>query len=142
MKLCRFFTARLAIASLALTGATTAHAEDFDQLLVEAITKHPSVDGRRAGEQAARYEREGAEWQRFPTPSFEAAARTSPVPGTGRNTALFALEQPLWAGGRISGNIRAAGFREAAAAAAVTEAKQAIGLRVISAFTESLRFEQ
>jgi len=128
---------RLAMGALwGLSGAVFA-GEDFDRLLAQALVNHPSVEGRRAGLQAAQAEREGTEWQRYPTPSIEASTRDS-----GGNTGLFALEQPLWTGGRISAGIAAAGFREAAAAAAVVEAKQAVALRLISAYTDILRQQQ
>src|SRR4051812_13470554 len=124
--------------ALFCVAALTAHAADsFDDLLSQALIPHPSVEGQRAGGEAARLDREGAEWQLFPSPSVESAARDS-----GGNTTLFALEQPLWTGGRISAGIRAAGFREAAAQAAGGEAKQSIALRVISAYTEVLRQAQ
>ncbi len=128
---------RLAMGALwGLSGAVFA-GEDFDRLLAQALVNHPSVEGRRAGLQAAQAEREGTEWQRYPTPSIEASTRDS-----GGNTGLFALEQPLWTGGRISAGIAAAGFREAAAAAAVVEAKQGVALRLISAYTDILRQQQ
>jgi len=121
---------------LSLAGAARA-AEDFDRLLAQALSTHPAVEGRRAGLEAARADREGAEWQLYPSPSFEATARNS-----GGNTGVLALEQPLWTGGRISAGIRAAGFREAAAEAAIVEAKLTTALRLIAAYTEVLRLTQ
>jgi adhesin transport system outer membrane protein len=125
---------RLAVLFALLVPGTGYAAESFDRLLKDALTTHPAVQGRQAGLEAARADREGAEWQMFPTPSFETAARSS-----GNSSGVLALEQPLWTGGRISAGIRAAGFRELAAEAAVVEAKQTMGLRVISAYTELLR---
>lgn len=130
---------RLACAALCVLAGTAA-AEDFDRLLAETLASHPTVEGRRAGRETARFEREGAQWQLYPTPSLEVAGRSSDVVGVGRNSSVFALEQPLWAGGRLAAGVRAAGFREAAAEATILEAKQSIGLRVISAYTEAQRF--
>ncbi|MEI6303974.1 MAG: TolC family protein [Betaproteobacteria bacterium] len=125
------------------SGAAGA-ADDFDRLLAQALATHPVVEGSRAGLEAARADREGAEWQRYPTPAFEASGPKSGIT-TGFFTPtgnLLSLEQPIWAGGRISAGIRAAGFREAAAEAAVAEAKQTMTLRMISAYTELLRLGQ
>ena len=125
------------------SGAAGA-ADDFDRLLAQALATHPVVEGSRAGLEAARADREGAEWQRYPTPAFEASGPKSGIT-TGFFTPtgnLLSLEQPIWAGGRISAGIRAAGFREAAAEAAVAEAKQTMTLRMISAYTEVLRLGQ
>jgi adhesin transport system outer membrane protein len=125
---------RLAPAALLAFCGPLFAADDFDSLLSTAITTHPSVEGQRAGLQAARSDREGAEWQLYPTPSIQASARDS-----GGNLALFAIEQPLWTGGRITASIRGAGFREAAAEAAVVESKQNMAARLIAAYTEVLR---
>lgn len=116
-----------------LAGAANA-ADDFDKLLAQALATHPAVEGRRASLEAARADREGTEWQQYPTPSFEGLQRDS-----GGNSGIFALEQPLWTGGRITAGIRAAGFREAAAVSAVVEAKLTTALRVIATYTEVLR---
>lgn len=128
---------RFGLGLLCALGASVAAGENFDGLLKEALATHPAVEGRRAGLEAARADREGTEWQRFPTPSIESNARNA-----GGNSSIFAVEQPLWTGGRISAGIRAAGFREAAAQAAVVEAKQTTALRVILAYTEVLRQKQ
>lgn len=128
---------RMGLAIACMGAATALAADTFDDLLALALRTHPAVEGRRAELGATRAEREGSEWQRYPTPSFEAATRTS-----GGNTSLFALEQPLWTGGRISAGIRAAGFREAAAQAAVVEAKQTIAFRLVAAYTDTLRQRQ
>jgi adhesin transport system outer membrane protein len=122
---------------LMLFAGTTHAADTFDALFKQAVATHPSVEGRRASLEAAKADKEGADWQLYPSPSFEATARNS-----GGNGGVLALEQPLWTGGRISAGIRAAGFREAAAEAAVVEAKLSTGLRLIAAYTEVLRLAQ
>ncbi len=106
----------------------------FDQAMQSALSSHPAVLGKLSSSAAAKAEREGAEWQRYPTPSIEAAAQS----GGGYNTVLR-LQQPLWTGGRITAGIEAAGRRSEAAEAAVAEARQDIGLKVIAAFTEAQR---
>ena len=122
----------------ALAGAVPVHAADnFDALLAQALQTHPAVEGRRASLEAAKADKEGADWQLYPTPSLEATARDA-----GGSSNIFALEQPLWNAGRISAGIRAAGFREVAAEAAVVEAKLTTGLRVIAAYTDVLRLTQ
>ena len=130
---------RLVLGVLWLLSGAASAAEEFDLLLQQALATHPAVEGRRAAMEAARADREGTEWQMYPSPSFTGQAGGTGLPG---HSGLFALEQPLWTGGRISAGIRAAGFREAAAEAAVIEAKQTTGLRVISAYTEVLRQRQ
>jgi len=111
--------------------------DDLARLLDQAMASHPLVQGRRAALDASRTDREGAEWQRFPTPSLEASRRDS-----GASASLLALEIPVWTGGRLTAGVRAAGFREDAARSAVAESQETIALRVINAYGELLRQQQ
>jgi adhesin transport system outer membrane protein len=106
----------------------------FDQALQAALATHPLVAGKRAEQDAAKAEREGAEWQRYPTPSVEANTDSE-----GQNASVFRLDQPLWTGGRITAGIDAAGSRFDAAGTAIDEARQDIALKVIAASSEALR---
>jgi adhesin transport system outer membrane protein len=128
----------LMASALALFAVAPARSEDdLTRLLAQAMATHPIVEGRRAALEASRADREGAEWQRFPTPSLEATTRDS-----GTSASLLALEQPVWTGGRITSGVRAAGFREDAARSAVVESQETIALRVINAYSELLRQQQ
>ena len=126
----------LVLAALALlAGAAQAQPVwTFEQVMQSALASHPAMLGRRAAQAAAQADRQGAEWQRYPTPSIEASTQSS-----GGNAGLLRLEQPLWSGGRITANIDAAGSRLEAAGAALDEARLELSLRVIAAYTEALR---
>lgn len=104
----------------------------FDQAMQAALSSHPLVLGKHSAQAAAQADREGAEWQRYPSPSLEASTQSG---GAG----LLRIEQPLWSGGRISAGIDAAGSRFDAAGAALNEARQELTLKVIAATTEALR---
>ena len=106
----------------------------FERVLQSALDSHPAIMGKRSGQAAARADKKGAEWLRYPTPSIEAATQ-----GNGKDSGLLRIEQPLWAGGRITAAIDAAGSRLDAADAALTEAELDLTLRVIAAYTEALR---
>lgn len=111
----------------------------FDQVLQSALGNHPAVLGKQSAAQAAKAEQDGAEWQRYPTPSIEAGhASGSSASGGGTHT-VMRVQQPLWTGGRITAGIAMAERRTDAAEAAVAEARQEIGLKVIAAFTEAER---
>ena len=125
------------VLAASLFGAPVSAEDDLARLLGQALATHPVVEGRRAALEASRADREGAEWQRFPTPSLEASSRDS-----GTSASLLALEQPVWTGGRITSGVRAAGFREEAARSAVAESQETIALRVINAYGELLRQQQ
>ncbi|MDP2831781.1 MAG: TolC family protein [Pseudomonadota bacterium] len=128
-----------ALACLALLAASTWAAPlTFDQALQAALSTHPLVQGKRSAQAAAKAEQEGAEWQRYPTPSIEASTQTGAQTG-GSNASLLRVDQPLWTGGRITAGIAAAGSRHDAAGMAIDEARQELALRVIAAGSEALR---
>lgn len=117
--------------------ANTAQAQSpqtFEQVLQSALVSHPAMLGKRSAQAAAQADRKGAEWLRYPTPSIEAATE-----GSGKDTGLVRLDQPLWSGGRITAAIDAAGSRLSAADAGLDEAKLDLSLRVIAAYIEALR---
>lgn len=123
------------VAVTLLTGAAQAQPVwTFDQVLQSALSSHPAMLGKRSEESAAQAEQKGAEWQRYPAPSVEAAKQND-----GGTASLVRIEQPLWTGGRISASIAVAGSRLDAAGAAVEEAKLDLSLRVIAAYAEALR---
>ena len=106
----------------------------LDQALRAAQATHPLIHSRRAGQDAARAAREGAEWQRYPTPSIEASQHSSGATGV-----LLRLDQPVWTGGRISSEIEAASWREQASQAATGEAREEVALKVLTAVVEAAR---
>jgi adhesin transport system outer membrane protein len=124
---------RLSAPPLALTAEHTA-AWSLARVLDAALDSHPLMLGRRSAEQAARADKDGAEWARYPTPSVEAFTRNS----LGSN-GVARLEQPLYTGGRISASIDAAGSRLDAAGSALEEARLDLRLRVVAATVEAVR---
>lgn len=106
----------------------------FPQLLQAATDSHPLITGKRSAQEAARAEKSGAEWARYPTPSLEATSRN--VNGS---SGVARLEQPLYNGGRISASIDAAGSRLDAAGASIEETRVDLRLRVIAAMVEAVR---
>lgn len=133
----------LVLAALTLM-ASTAQAQPiwtFDQVLASTLASNPAMLGKRSAQAAAQAEREGAEWQRYPTFSAEALTQNRSANNGqlgGANSALR-LEQPLWTGGRITANIDAAGSRLDAAGASLEETRFDLTLKVIAAYTEALR---
>ena len=109
----------------------------FDQALQAALSSHPLLQGKRSEQAAARAEQEGAEWQRYPTPSIEANTATG-----GGKASVLRLDQPLWTGGRITAAIDAAGSRLDAAGTAIDVTRQDLALRVIAATGEALRQQE
>ena len=124
----------IALLGLAAGAAQGQQAWTFGQVLQAALDSHPAMLGSRSAREAARAEREGAEWQRYPTPTIEANTGDS---GGGHGAAR--IDQPLWTGGRITAGINAAASRFDAATSAIDETRLDLTLRVVAAASEALR---
>jgi len=83
------------------------------QAVAEAVLRNPNRVRAAHDVTAAGFERDAAEWGRFPTVSVDAGAGSSSN-SVAPNTTLR-VEQPLWAGGRIDGQIDAARAQVSAA---------------------------
>jgi adhesin transport system outer membrane protein len=103
----------------------------LEQALSLAVKEHPSIAARISERRAAASKLDLAERQRYPGLS----AQTN-LDGAGARVTTLRVEQTLWSGGRITGEIDAAraGIRQAGAL--VTQAEQDIMLKVVNAFTE------
>lgn len=104
----------------------------FDRIRQAALDSHPLMQGKRAARVAAQADRDGAEWQRYPTPSAEVSTQANGV-------GVIRVDQPLWTGGRITSSIDAAQGRLGAATASVDEAAMDVTLKVIAGTVEAQR---
>ena len=127
-KLLLFLVAFLLVPSYAETN-------NLPQLLREAVSQHPDVRNRKNERLAAGSQLEGAKWGRFPSLSAEAQTRT------GGAQTLAKVEQILWNGGRVAGQIDAATAGLTLADAAVQVAEQAVMTQAATAFFDILRLE-
>lgn len=103
------------------------------RLLEATVSVHPSVRAKQGELQAAGFDLDGANWGWFPTVSSEVQA------DDGSRAAAVQVQQPLWTGGRIPGQIDLATANREAASAAVIEAEQQVMLSVGVSFYEFLR---
>ena len=83
------------------------------QAVAEAVLRNPNRVRAAHEVTAAGYERDAAEWGRYPTVSVDAGAGQSS--NSVAPTSTVRVEQPLWAGGRIDGQIDAARAQMSAA---------------------------
>src|SRR3954469_4264526 len=73
------------------------------QAVAEAVLRNPSRVRAAHGVPAPVFERDAAEWGRYPTLTVDAGATSSST--SIAPTSTVRVEQPLWAGGRIEGQI-------------------------------------
>jgi adhesin transport system outer membrane protein len=103
------------------------------QLIAQSIQNHPSVAAANAQLGAARAEIDTARAQYYPTPSAQV------LQDKGQSTTTLALQQPLWAGGRIDAGLNAAQSRSNAAQVSISATQYLLALRVTAAWTAWLQ---
>lgn len=111
-------------------------------LVQAALQHHPSLRGSQQRQDAAGSGLEAARWQFWPTPSVSVesvgANQDDPSYRGDASVSYLRLQQPLWTGGRLMGNLSRAEAKVAAAQAELLEAKQQLALRVTQAWSEAL----
>lgn len=87
--------------------------DGFVSALRLAVTQHPTVKSKLEELKALGFDLESAEAQRYPTVSIQATTSSDVVTGNSLNQygVVAAVQQPLWAGGRIDGNIDQSGIK-------------------------------
>lgn len=118
-------------AACLLSNAALAAPLALPEALALAVDTHPSVAARQSSRDAAQQRVKAAEWSRYPALSAQHA--TDPQD---RRSTTVRVEQPLWTGGQITGQIDGARAGLGAAQAAVVESQQEIMTRVAVSFTE------
>lgn len=116
------------------SGVSSAQSASLAEVLRLSADTHPSVTSRRSEVDAAQKAVSGAEWGRFPAFGVASSATQS-----GDTIASAQLQQPLWAGGRITAEIDGAEARLKAAQARLTESQRDIMIKSASAYAEVLR---
>lgn len=115
--------------------------DPLDRAAALAVDTHPQVRAAQAEVSALTSEKRGAEQLRFPRASVEVLAATEGSSFADEDgLALNAiLEQPLWSGGRVDGQIERAGASLRAGQDRLGEARNTIILRVIQAYYDYAR---
>jgi adhesin transport system outer membrane protein len=131
-----------AVALLLSSVHDKAAAQDVPELIQAAVSHHPLLRTQQGRRDAAQAGIEAARWQFWPTPSISVeSAASSGGNSTGRGGDLVGtlrVQQPLWTGGRLTGNLSRAEARALTAEAELQEAKQQLALRVSQSWSEVL----
>lgn len=114
--------------------SSPAHAETLSirRAVNAALTQNPEIAVALAQEKASAADRESAEWGRFPRLSMD--YQTATATGVAGGSTSLRLDQPLWAGGRIDGAIKAAGAQALVQQEATQQARQDLSERTASAY--------
>ena len=119
------------VAISAMLGVATSHALTLEQAMRQAMTQHPTVLSKQKEFEAAKFRVDGAERQRLPNLVLQSGQDY-----LGNRTSTYRLEQNLWTGGRITGEIDAANAAARSAQSSLDLARQEILGRVIQSYTE------
>lgn len=113
------------------------------QLLKELIQTHPLVLAAHGAKQAAISDVDAALWQFFPTPTIGVESADSKLKySIDRSTRYLRLQQPVWAGGRLTGQLEKARAQELASNAFLEEQQWSIGFRFLEQWTEARAAQQ
>ena len=119
-----------------LFGGANASEVTITSVLTQASHNHPSVKLRQSDVLAAQSELRGAEWGRYPSLGAELQA------ASGGGVTVARVTQPLWTGGRLTGQIAVAEANLTVSKALLAEAQQAIMLEATASFFEIQRVSE
>lgn len=113
-------------------------AAGLPSLINEALVQHPALRSQASMQDAAKAAVEGAKWEYWPTPSMtleRANTNDSAYRGDSAVT-TFRLQQPLWTGGRLNGNLSKAEAQAIVAQADLEGVRQQLALRVVQSWSD------
>lgn len=112
------------------------------ELIRSALSYHPSLRSQQGRKDASSAGVDAARWQFWPTPSVSVestkGAQDDPSYRGDSSVSYLRLQQPLWTGGRLTGNLARAEARAAVAEAELLETRQQLALRVVQVWSEAL----
>ena len=114
----------------------TPTALSLNQALALAVKSHPMISSKRMEYQAAIGDLNAARWSAFPNASFSFRGFRRDENENRLDQEKLTVSQPLWTGGRLSGNIKVAKAGRDVAKWGVVESEQVLIEETIRAFIE------
>jgi adhesin transport system outer membrane protein len=112
---------------------------DLRAAIERAVETHPSIAAAKANVRAAGADVQAAKWQRFPSFSVEGLLLNQ---NSNSVQAQAVVDQPLWAGGRITSTVGRATARASAALSGYDEAALAIAVSTAQTFFDVHRLRE
>ena len=106
------------------------------ELSSQAVETYPAISAAESAIRASSADVRAAKWLRFPSVSVGTRMDGGQI---GNLDPQLTIEQPLWAGGRITGSIDRAEASRSVAIAQLEETAQEIALQVINAYFDYVR---
>jgi adhesin transport system outer membrane protein len=143
------FIANIVLPCFAAEEPESFHAKKIiveDLSIEDALTfaiNHPSLISKRKETLAAEQRIETTKWLRFPSVSVQTSAGQSSVSRTGGTViTTLRLDQPIWAGGRITNSIDSAAAKAQSATFAQIEAEQEFLIKTTTSFANFLKYQE
>ena len=114
----------------------------LDEALALSLQSYPLIAAREREFQAAIGDLSAAKWALFPNASFSFRGFRENDTQNALDQEVLIVSQPLWTGGKLSGNISEAAAKRDVAKFAVIEAEQAVIKDTTRAFIEMYRAKQ
>lgn len=126
----------LLTASIKVSASNSEPVSALHEILERALRDSPSIRSQRAQVSAADNDLKAAEWGKFPAISFQTQSSQS-----NSSQQVVSVEQPIWAGGRITSSIDFAQASKDQANSTYLATQQQVLSEVATAFFEILRLE-
>jgi adhesin transport system outer membrane protein len=124
------------VAMFGMSTSANAQTWSLEHVAQQALSSHPEVLSKRSAAVAAQADVSAAEWQRFPTPGL-----STNTDNIGEKFWQISLQQPIWAGGRITAGIASAKSKHDASIKAIDETGQDILIKVVNAYIDAERWK-
>jgi adhesin transport system outer membrane protein len=122
------------IALCLLPSWCLAEAFGLKRAVESALSLNPELTTAKSQEKASGFDRESAEWARYPKLTVSNEPTTNPSTSVTTPMTTTRLEQPLWAGGRIDGLINSARSQEIAQKANTEVVRQDLAERTVASY--------
>ncbi|ARV18614.1 hypothetical protein AEP_01670 [Curvibacter sp. AEP1-3] len=110
--------------------------ESYKQMLSQALSRNPSVQAAMGQIKVSGFEKQGARWQYFPTPSIGVEQSSLESKLSNNLTSFARLQQPIWTGGKLDAQLDRATAQEQIALSALEEQKLNLVLSWIALWGE------
>ena len=108
----------------------------INQALSLALDTHPLISSKQMELKAAKNEVSAARWSLFPNASYSFRGLEENDDADVLNQEVLTISQPIWTGGKISGNVELAKAKQKIAELNILEAEQILILETVRAFVE------
>lgn len=128
------------------TSAVAQPSASVAELIRASLENHPSLRSQQGRQQASAAGLEAARWQYWPVPSVSIENATTNQGDAAyqgsRTVTLARLQQPIYTGGRLTGNVARAQAQVSLSEAEYQDARLQLALRVLQTWSDTLTAER